>query len=254
MTTVAIAGFGYNGGQVIFKRQEGDLTGTVYKEVAENCECCCLPPPSVKISLYPGPTEIFVAGQADGYNTNLPADLEETLSLKFEDVPCPIRSKWEYTKSYVPEGGIYPVTIILKVPRCIDYPRDLKLAAGTGTEDDILNLRPDRIPPWPRIPVRGNRSPQIYIDFLRFNAFDDSDGNTGLPDPGLCIENVCDGTRTFKVPCFKYPEIGESGYVSNGTTFPGYPNYFQWNFFCGSDVPPNFAHFLVEFPVKQPLP
>jgi hypothetical protein len=268
MTTIAIAGFGYNGGQVIFKHQLDDPLYKNYKEAARTCACCCLPPPRVKISLHPGtcivggidPGNAFNQTQKTTYRALVENKTEKVLSLTLDNIPCPQRSKWEYSLTFIPDGTDQPVSVILLVPTQQYYPKDFLLNCGSGSVDFVrfTKFPPGTPPPDTRLPVADtdqNGFPLAYVDYFNFAGFDDKDGNTGLPEHGLYVENVCYGYRYFKIPCFQYPEIRAAGWLRNGVNQPGYPNFFDWVFFCSDDNPSGkLAYFEVEFPAKQPLP
>ena len=269
MTTVAIAGWGYNGGQVIFKFQldrDNRLNPKIYEEVAEDCECCCLPPPRVKISLVPGtitggisPGDGFTPAQKEEYSNKVLEKIEEKLSFTLDNIPCPQRGKWIYYYTFTPENSSYLCSIYLEVPRCAQY-QDLKLFCAAGTIDDATD--PDRgiFPPPLYMPLDGiDFGPPAFINWFRFIGFDDKD-NSGFPEVQLCIENICKlyeiNQRQFKVPCFRYEELGATGNVENGVPIPQQPVY-AWAFNAASDGGGNggpLAYFDVEFPGDQPLP
>jgi hypothetical protein len=110
-----------------------------------------------------------------------------------------------------------------------------------------------------RLQLETDFGPPPFLDFFRFRGFDDKDGSSGLPEVGLCIENICKlygiNQRTFKVPCFVYEEAGGGGTVKNGVRIPT-QSVFDWTFWApgdGVDGGP-LAYFDVEFPGDQPLP
>jgi hypothetical protein len=145
MTTIAIAGFGYNGGQVIFKHQLDDPLYKNYKEAARTCACCCLPPPRVKISLHPGtcivggidPGNAFNQTQKTTYRALVENKTEKVLSLTLDNIPCPQRSKWEYSLTFIPDGTDQPVSVILLVPTQQYYPKYFLLNCGSGSVDFV---------------------------------------------------------------------------------------------------------------------
>jgi hypothetical protein len=258
MPTVAIAGWGYNGGQVIFRFQTGrdsPINPTVYEQVAENCECCCIPPPRVKIKLIPGTIDTGITISADftpeqraEYNTKVREKLKETLSLTIDDIPCPKRRDWRYTTTFFISGSAEPCTINLEVPRCANYPRDLILTCANGDSNGRPRLR---------LPLDGVPfGPTPWLDFFGFRGFDDTNGASGLPEIGLCIENICKlygiDQRKFIIPCYLYPELGFVGTVNNGLNIFG-TTQFDFKFFADDDVFPELAYFEVEFP-GDPLP
>ena len=266
MPKVAIAGWGYNGGQVIFKFQLGRdnrLNPTIYEEVAENCACCCLPPPRVKISLVPGtitggitPGPEFSPAQRDAYQAAVPDKIEDKLSFTLDNIPCPQRGKWIYYYTFTPENSQYLCSIYLEVPRCATY-QDLVLVCAAGAIDDATNPDPGVFPPPLRLPLTGlPPGPPAFIDWFRFIGFDDAD-NSGFPEVQMCVENICKlyevNQRSFKIPCYRYAELGATGNVKNGV-----PNsVFDWAFNAASDGGGNggpLAYFEVEFPGDQPLP
>jgi hypothetical protein len=268
MPKIAIAGWGYNGGQVIFKFQPEDskINPTIYKEAAETCDCCCLPPPRVKISLHPGTceTEISPGGSYNGaqretYYKQVGARLESTLSLTLDNIPCPKRNRWEYFYSFTPDGSQQSCSIFLFVPRCARYPIDFELLCGTGDEDDVRHKKfPNVAPPPMHLAITGLAfGPTPLLEYFNFQGFDDHDGSSGFPSVGLCQENVCKpvNQRSFKIPCFIYQEVGSAGVLRNGITIPGY-SYLDWTFWAPSDgyAGGKLAYFDVEFAGDQPLP
>jgi hypothetical protein len=260
MVRVAIAGFGYNGGQVIFKlqREDNPAAPTIYKQVAENCKCCCLPPARVKITLVPGktitsisPGEGFTGPQQSEYAKTVADKIEEKLTFVLENIPCPIRSKWTYYYSLTPPGASYICSIYLNVPRCRDY-GSLQLVCAAGTVGDALNPDTSVFPPPLQMPLDGIAvGPLPYVNWFRFIGFDDHD-NSGFPAVKLCVENICKlydvQERTFKVPCFRYEELGATGLVNNGVEV-GHQGVFDWPFFAPSDGSEGgkLAYFQVEF-------
>jgi hypothetical protein len=260
MPTVALAGWGYNGGQVIFKFQadrDSRINPTVYEQVAENCECCCLPPPRVKISLYPGTIlTSLVAGaefspeQNAQYNQALQQKVEEKLTLTLDNVICPDRSKWDYYATFTVPGSPEPCTVYLEVPRCARYPQDFKCGCLNG---DNTGIAPDM-----RLPIDGMPlGPTPYIEQFNFRGFDDSNGSSGFPTIGLCIENICKlygiNQRTFRIPCYRYSEIGPTGLLTNGIRIPTTPVTY-WQFWAQDDgFEGKLAYFDIEFP-GDPLP
>jgi len=266
MATIAIAGWGYNGGQVIFRLQPEDDPSNpkIYKQVAENCKCCCLPPPRVKISLIPGKTTTsispgggFSPAQQQEYATAASAKIEEKLSFTLDNIPCPIRSKWTYYYTFTPEGSQYLCSIYLEVPRCAVY-NTLKLVCAAGTIDDALNPDTSVFPPPLQMPLNGiGLGPTPYLNWFRFIGFDDK-ANSGFPEVALCIENICKlydvQQRTFKVPCFRYAESGSTGLVKNGVLLPQ-QSVYDWPVFAESDSFSDggkLAYFNVEFPDDLP--
>jgi hypothetical protein len=259
MPTVALAGWGYNGGQVIFKFQLGrdsPVNPTVYEQVAENCDCCCLPPPRVTIKLITGTIDTgvtlgseFTPEERLEYNSKVREKLEEKLSLTIADIPCPKRRDWKYTTTFLIPGSTQPCTINLEVPRCASYPQDLILTCANGDSNGRPRLR---------LPLDGMPfGPTPYLDFFGFRGFDDTTGSSGHPVIGLCIENICKlygiNQRKFIIPCYVYPELGFVGTVNNGLGV-GDTTLFDWNVWADDDgFEGKLAYFDVEFP-EDPLP
>ena len=253
MGTVAIAGWGYNGGQVIFKKQPDDdlINPHIYKEVAENCKCCCLPPPRVTLSLHPGYCETSAPLQNDAYNNQLRPLVKSAMTFSCVDVPCPIRGRWEYFYEFTPEGGTGPAFAILYVPRCAQY-SDFKLVIQSGYESEYrYGVTLEEITPS-NIELPGCPAPVSTIRYFGFRGHDEYD-DIGLPEHKLCIENVCkpNNIRTFRVPCYRYADGGgPSGMIDDGVPYIGGVTLFP--FFCQDDGHPDLAYIDVEFPGDLP--
>jgi hypothetical protein len=271
MAKVAIAGWGYNGGQVIFKFQkdrDDRINPTIYEQVAEDCTCCCLPPARVKISLHPGlcvtgisPGDGFTADQRAVYSSQVGAAVEKKLSLTLDNIPCPRRSGWTYYYTFQVDGSTQPCTIYLEVPRCSDYPREMILVCANGDIDDALRKKfPNVRPPDMRLPLDDiDFGPPAFLDLFGFRGFDDKDGSSGEPAIGMCIENICKlydvNQRQFKIPCYVYEELGSVATVKNGVVIPT-QSVYDWNVWAPSDGYDGgpLAYFDVEFVGDQPLP
>jgi hypothetical protein len=132
---------------------------------------------------------------------------------------------------------------------------------AAGTIDDALDPDDSVFPPPLRLPLTGLPfGPPAFLDWFRFIGVDDLP-NSGFPEVPLCVESICKlydvNQRSFKVPCFRYPELGATGLVSNGVPIPPSQNVFQWPFFAAGDgfgTDGSLAYFNVEFPGDQPLP
>jgi len=178
------------------------------------------PPETCTVTLYAAITE------PNGAPYWTLENLDKALKITVE---CKHDGFFSYSGSVVPPGASHPVTANVSVWNNA-WQATASISGGGFTSATQLNLP---IPGAQQIVPDGGIP---NIAFLSFDGRPEQIGNTPddtLPDPAMTIDNVCKGITTYKLPAFRYPELGPVGQIWAGYKWLGSNEYFPY--FAASD-------------------